>query len=117
MEYGLWDASEEIRERIKTVIHHIEMGDPAEEITSICHTFYDHDGLFGPFKTSLPLRGPKLTNEAQFRTVSDLLRKLSHENADIAREAAGKLNAMGITEDDGPLFARASLLNYRKTRK
>lgn len=114
LDYGLWDVDEAVKERVGMIIDRLENGLGIDEIIAACRKVCDPRGLLEPFKPSLPLRGPQLTSEGQFRTISALVNGLADENPELANESAHKLAAMGITEDAGPLFARDALLRFRK---
>ena len=114
LDRGLRDTSERTKERVRVLVEHIENGLGIDDIISACRQEYDPRGVLKPFKPSLPFRGPRLTSEGQYRTVLILANALADDDLEIAGESVRKLAAMGITEDDGPLFARNALLSFRK---
>lgn len=111
---GFCGADEQTKERLRILINRIENGLDIEEILAVCQKACDPSGALEPHKPRLTLRGPSLTSDGQYRNISALVNALADENSEIAVQSAQKLAAMGITEDDGPLFARDALLSFRK---
>lgn len=107
--HGLWDADEVMKERLRSLTYRIESGWEIDDILSSYRKIE-------PFKPNLPHRGPHLSNEGQYRTITALVNAISDENMAIASETARKLASMGLTEDDGPLFVRNALLKFRKRK-
>ncbi len=114
LDYGFWDADEPTMDRIRTLIGHIETGISMDGLLTDHRALCDPYGIFESFKPLEPHRGPRLTNVGQYRAVSILVQALADDNSAIAGEAARKLAAMGITENEGPLFARNALQIFRK---
>lgn len=114
LDYGFWDADEPTIGRIRALIGHIETGLSLDEMRADYRALCDPYDVFKFFKPLEPRRGPHLTNEGQYRTVSVLVKALSDGNSATAGEAARKLASMGITENDGPLFVRDALSGFRK---
>lgn len=114
LDCGFWDADEATIDRIKALIGHIETGLSRDEMQTDYRALCDPYDVFKFFKPLEPHRGPHLTNEGQYRTVSVLVKALSDENSTLAGEAIQKLASIGITENEGPLFARDALSGFRK---
>lgn len=114
LDYGFWEADEPTIDRIRALIGHLESGLNMDRMLADYRELCDPYDVFKAFKHLTPRRGPRLTNDGQYRTVSVLVQALADANTAIAAEAAQKLVSMGITENDGPLFARNALLMFRK---
>jgi hypothetical protein len=55
-------------------------------------------------------------HEAQYERIRALVAGLADPNLEKARQSVQKLATMGVTEDQGPLFAREALWLFRKHR-
>jgi hypothetical protein len=117
LDCGFWEADAAVRERAAMLIEQIESGVGIDAMIALCRAVCDPGGVLECFKPRLPLHGPRLTNEGQFHSVAGLVQALADGNAQLAAASAGKLAAMGINENDGPLFAREALRKYRKRRE
>jgi hypothetical protein len=116
LDYGFWNADEALKDRVRTLIARLEQHLEADDILAECRAVCDPQGRFDPSEPAGPRRGPDLRHEAQFRVVSALANALAGEDPALAEASARKLASMGITENDGPLFARNALLTFRKRR-
>lgn len=113
---GLWGADAPTKARLGRLLDCLKSGLDVEGIIAELRAEFDPEGHFCPQNPPEPRRGPSLTTTEQFRLVAELVANLGSPDAELAADSASKLAAMGINENDGPLFARDALLKFRRGR-